>query len=78
MFKIVSRHDDALSKAAEISFEERMVQHLFEHFPDECAELGDRGVREMVGEGVRRAVAKRPRPAAVGVASGPRRVGVVG
>ena len=36
-------------------FERMVVAHLREHFPDDCAQLGDEGLRDRVHDGVRRA-----------------------
>ena len=46
---------ESLSKAAYKEFENRMVAHLKEFFPDECEELGEDEVRDEIKYGVRRA-----------------------
>jgi hypothetical protein len=45
----------ALSTAAYKEFENRMIAHLQEFFPDECLELGEEEVRDEIKYGVRRA-----------------------
>lgn len=44
-----------LSRAAYNEFENRMVAHLREFFPDQCEELSEDGVRDEIKYGVRRA-----------------------
>ena len=55
MFILRQQHLDAFSEAAKEGFEDRMVSLLYEKFPDECEQLGERGVRRRICTGVERA-----------------------
>jgi len=45
----------ALSRAAEKSFEDRMFAHVSKHFQKRCSRLGEEGVREWIRHGMDRA-----------------------
>jgi hypothetical protein len=46
---------DELNEHEAAKFEDRMVEHLRENFPEECEEMGEEDVREAVRHGVERA-----------------------
>ncbi len=40
--------------AAKQAFEDRMVMHLNRYFPEQCAKIGEKGVRDSISEAVKR------------------------
>jgi len=46
---------DELGKQEAVKFEDKMVLHLNEFFPEECEEIGEQEVRESIRHGVDRA-----------------------
>lgn len=46
---------EALSRSVRKRFEDRVVAHLHECFPDDCLAMGEQAVREMVQAGIARA-----------------------
>src|ERR1041385_3846795 len=55
MLKVSNELMDAFSRAAVDVFEDRMVERLRRLFAEECLELGEEGVREMIQHGIARA-----------------------
>jgi hypothetical protein len=55
MFKIRAAQVKAFEQAARKDFEDRMVLHLNEFFPDECRAMGEAALREMIRYGIGRA-----------------------
>lgn len=55
MLTIRPQQMDALSKAQAKAFEDRMVAHIQEFFPDHYAAMKEAGTRELIRHGVQRA-----------------------
>lgn len=55
MFTIRKDHMIAFSRAASQSFEDRMLKHLRQFFPDQCTALGESTTREHINYGIHRA-----------------------
>jgi len=55
MVIIRNKQMDELGKAEARKFQDKMVAHLKEFFPDTCEELGEPRVRESISHGVERA-----------------------
>jgi len=55
MLRIRKEQMDAFSQAAARSFEDRMVEHLTEFFPEQCEALGEPETREAIQHGINRA-----------------------
>lgn len=54
LFRIRPEQMEAFAAAARKDFENRMVVHLRQVLPDECAPLGEQGLRELIRAGLRR------------------------
>ncbi|OQY28744.1 MAG: hypothetical protein B6244_06175 [Candidatus Cloacimonetes bacterium 4572_55] len=54
MLVIRKQQMDALSQVVMDTFEDRMVAHLYDTFPEKCAEMGESSVREDIQYGVQR------------------------
>ncbi|HYO54531.1 DUF4123 domain-containing protein [Archangium sp.] len=59
LFRIRKEQMEAFAEASRKDFENRMVVHLREVFPDECEPLGDKGLRETIRYGLQRASSYR-------------------
>jgi len=55
LFRIRKEQMEAFAEASRRDFENRMVVHLREMFPGECAPLGEKRLRETIRYGLRRA-----------------------
>jgi len=55
MMRIRKEQNNELAKAAVKRFEDFMVVHLNEFFPEHCKALGKDGTREVIREGIERA-----------------------
>jgi len=55
MLKIRKEQEEALAEVVRKTFAERAHKHLAKTWPDECAEIGEEHVREMVDDGIRSA-----------------------
>jgi hypothetical protein len=55
MFKLRQQHLDAFAAAYRESFQDHMIAHLREKFPDQCEELGEQKLRERIADGIERA-----------------------
>jgi hypothetical protein len=54
---ITGRQLDVFEEAQARGFEDRMVSHLGEFFPEQCETLGEPAVRELIRYGIERAAA---------------------
>lgn len=55
MFTIRNDHLEAFNKDIRKRFEDRMVAHLHEYFPQQCQTLGEEQVRAWIEHGITRA-----------------------
>ncbi|HYO53139.1 hypothetical protein [Archangium sp.] len=55
MLRVTKEQFEAFSKQLLKSFEDRMVGHLWEFFPNRCKKIGDEQVRNTVHQGISRA-----------------------
>jgi hypothetical protein len=52
MLRLKASHHQAFRRAALDDFEDRMVEHLREHFGDICRSMGEDAVRALIARGV--------------------------
>lgn len=55
MLRIRQEQMEEFNRCEAVKFENRMVEHLEENFPEECEEMGEEAVRETIRYGISRA-----------------------